>query len=180
MSINEENTFRVQFPAKKELAVLLGKPRSKEMEPTWVSCAVLWSSSWSVTMSTHYLPHFSMLAVKVPARFDVSWVPQEPHMHKEKGTMMLSAVWTYSLGILTWVCSMDGHPFLVTAFGGLKCYRLQGLVMLEVTEICQKYVLYPHTKDTNPGKTNRQLTLKYLSIIILFVAEALSDSGRCT
>lgn len=85
MSLIEENTFRIQFPAKKELAVLLEKPRSKEMEPTWVSCAVLWSTSWSVAMSTHYLPHFSILAVNVPARFNVSWVPQEPHVHKEKG-----------------------------------------------------------------------------------------------
>lgn len=75
---------------------------------------------------------------------------------------------------------MDRHPFLFTAFGGLKHYCLQGLVMLEITEICQKCVLYPYTKDTKPGKTNGQLALKYFPVIMLFVAEALPDSGLCT
>ena len=88
MSIIKGNTFRIQFPAEEELAILLEKPCSKEIKPRWVSCAVLavlWSSSWSVTMSTHYLPHFSMLVVNVPARFDVSWVPPgTSHAQRER------------------------------------------------------------------------------------------------
>lgn len=94
MSIIEENTFRIRFPAREELKTLLVSS---------AGLAVLWSTSWSAAMPTHHLPGSSIVSVNVPARFDVPCVsPRASHAQRERGPGCFHHF--MDVFIISWMC----------------------------------------------------------------------------
>lgn len=112
MPVIKENTLRIQIPAKELLPILLGEKKNPKqtnkqkgnitymgfscsvgnsVEQWWLVC------SYVYTLFTYQISAFSLWMSQL--RLTCLGCPRILRCSKRKGTMMLSTVWTYSLGI---------------------------------------------------------------------------------